>query len=107
MKSSHIRVYITNEVCGWIIGKGGWRIKKIAEDTRTHIYHLKGFDSYFKIDGLQEDVHKARIILQDLEKEFYREEYVNDIEKQRKKINLILDNAEKSLQDLDNMSKNI
>ena len=76
MTSSFIRVYLTDDITGWIIGRGGWRIKSISEDTKTNIYHnYRHLNSYFSIEGEYEDVHRARIILQDLEKEFYRKGY--------------------------------
>ena len=107
MTNSCIRVYLTKEIIGWIIGKNGWRIKEIGEDTNTSIFHVKAQDSYFRIQGELENTHRARIILQDLEKDFYREEYLEHIDKNRRKINKILDDAEKSLHDLNMMSSEV
>ena len=56
--------------------KARLRVKKIQRDTNTKIvYEKRNVDSYFTIEGDYENVHKARIILQDLEKEFYRKGY--------------------------------
>ena len=69
MNQIYISVYLTTDVLGWVIGKRGWRIKEISFDTHTDI-KLEN-NCYFNIRGLYEDVHKARIILQDLEKNYY------------------------------------
>ena len=69
---SYIKVYLMNNIVGWIIGRGGWRIKSIERDTFTTIlHHNREIDSYFSIEGSYKDVHKARVILQDLERAYY------------------------------------
>tara|TARA_B100001093_G_scaffold193937_1_gene186466 strand:+ start:363 stop:605 length:243 start_codon:yes stop_codon:yes gene_type:complete len=53
-------------------------ITKIEKDTHTTIKIIaKKYDPSVNIDGQFEDVHKARIILQELEKNNYREAYIN------------------------------
>lgn len=58
---------------GWIIGKKGWRINKIKNFTQTEI-KLKN-NEYFIINGKNQHIHHARIILQDIEKEFHKITY--------------------------------
>jgi len=73
MIHSNIRVYLPKDIIGWIIGKHGWRIKQISKDTNTSIYyHDKHIDGYFSIKGYMENAHKARIILQSIEKAYYK-----------------------------------
>ena len=72
MLQSYIKVYLPKDIIGRIIGKRGWRVKNIAKDTNTIInFHERHIDSYFSIEGYSENVHKARIIMQDLEKSIY------------------------------------
>ena len=52
-------------------------ITKIEKDTHTTIKIIdKRYDPSISIDGQFEDVHKARIILQEIEKDNYREAYI-------------------------------
>ena len=65
----NIRVYPIKNSFGWIIGKSRWKIYKIQKNTNTII---KVVDNYFSITGNHYDVHKARIIIQQLEKEYHK-----------------------------------
>jgi hypothetical protein len=57
-------------------------LKNIEKDTKTTIQFIKRkFDSYFSIEGEFEDVHRARIILQEIEKDIYRECYLKHYSK--------------------------
>ena len=52
-------------------------INKIEKDTHTTIKITdKKYDPFISIEGQFEDVHKVRIILQELEKNSYREAYI-------------------------------
>ena len=72
----NIRIYLTKEVVGWIIGKKGWRIKQIKYDNNVEINYNKT-KNYFEIIGNEEKIHKTRIILQELEKEYYKKIYLD------------------------------
>ena len=83
MYESYIKVYLTKDIIGWIIGRGGWRIKSISKDTNTIIrFNKRDYDSYFSIEGSLENTHRARIILQDLEKQFYKNIFMEEVEKE-------------------------
>lgn len=99
----NIRVYLTDEIIGWVIGKKGWRIKKIAKDTDTIINVID--KKYFLINGTKENVHQARIILQDLEKEYYKKEYFKELEKKKLYIDDLLKMASDSIDELKNDNK--
>ena len=108
MSNSYIKVYLTKEITGWIIGKKGWRIKKIGDGTKTFIkYNNNYHHGYFSIKGKLEDVHQARIILQDLEKEYYKDEYIKDLDNKKIYIDNLLEKAKTTLNDLKNEHNNI
>lgn len=65
----NIRVYPIKNSFGWIIGKYRLKILRIQKYTNTTI---KIIDNYFSITGNYYDVHKARIIIQQLEKEYHK-----------------------------------
>jgi len=71
--STHIRVYLFNESIIYL-NKNENNIKNIANDHRIKITFIKKkINSYFAIEGRYESVHKARIIIQDIEREYYKE----------------------------------
>lgn len=74
MEKKIIRLYVTKETVAWIIGKKGYRIKEIQDATKTKIEY-NNIEDYFIIKGNIEDVHKTRIIIQDLEKHYYRKKF--------------------------------
>jgi hypothetical protein len=79
---SRIYVYLFPDTSAHIIKDDNAILKNIEKDTSTKIeYHKKKFDSFFLIDGEFEDVHKARIILQEIEKDIYRECYLKHYSK--------------------------
>tara|TARA_B100000925_G_C21983198_1_gene463252 strand:+ start:885 stop:1136 length:252 start_codon:yes stop_codon:yes gene_type:complete len=72
--TSSIRVYLFPDTSKYFISEKSKIIKDIEKDTHTYIKYInKQYDSFFKIDGKFEDVHQARIIIQDLERDIYRE----------------------------------
>ena len=95
---SKIKVYPTKESVGWIIGAKGYRIKNIGSDTHTKIfYNQNQQDGYFTIDGNTEDVHKARIIIQDLEKSYYRKLYYTELQETEKEMGNIVNRLKEQL----------
>ena len=74
---SYISVYLFPDTINFLKEKKDL-ITKIQKDTHTSIKIIpKKYDPSVQIDGQFEDVHKARIILQELEKNNYREAYIN------------------------------
>lgn len=75
----HLRVYLYNESIEYFSEKPDL-IKLISKDCHVIINfnNLGNNDSYISIEGLLEDSHKARIILQDIEKTNYKESYLID-----------------------------
>ena len=73
---AHIRVYLYNESINYFKEKYDL-IKSISKDCHVVISfnNNSSIDPYISIDGLLEDSHKARIILQDIEKANYKESY--------------------------------
>jgi hypothetical protein len=79
---SKISVYLFPDTAAHIIKDDNLILKNIEKDTSTKIeYNKKKYDSYFVIDGDFENVHRARIILQEIEKDIYRECYLNHYSK--------------------------
>ena len=74
---SYISVYLFHDTIKFL--KDNYNtIEKIEKDTHTTIKILGDKnDPSINIDGQLEDVHKARIILQELEKNNYREAYIH------------------------------
>ena len=71
--TTHIRVYLFKETFEFF-SKNEKIISNIASDHKVNINKItKNLNSYFAIDGKLESVHKTRIIIQDIEKEFYKE----------------------------------
>ena len=64
-----LKVYPLKTSFGWIIGKNKWRLNKKKKNTDTIISIT---NNYFSIDGDYYQIHKARIIIQDLEKQFHK-----------------------------------
>ena len=77
---AHIRVYLYNESINYFQDKPEL-IKTISKDCHVVIIinNSKFIDPYISIEGLLEDVHKVRIILQDIEKSNYKESYLIDL----------------------------
>jgi hypothetical protein len=74
--TSYIKVYLFPDSSKNILDNN--LLDQIQKDTETKIkYTHKKYDSFFSINGKFENVHKARIILQDIEKNLYREAYLN------------------------------
>lgn len=66
----HIKVYLFNDTYNYL--NGNEILSKIGEDTETKIKYInKKTNSYITIEGKYEPCHKARIILQDIERELY------------------------------------
>lgn len=76
--TSAIKVFLFPDTSKYII-KDNYKIMNlISKDTHTNIkYTNKRFDSFFSIEGKFEDTHQARIILQDIEKNLYRDVYLD------------------------------
>lgn len=75
--TSLIRIYLFPDTSKYIIKDNYKIMNDICKDTHTSIkYNNKKFDSFFTIEGKFEDVHQARIIIQDIEKNIYREAYL-------------------------------
>ena len=68
--SCHIKVYLFNDTYNYI--KNNSTLEQISKDTSTIVKFIsKKTNSYITIEGKYEACHKARIILQDIEKEIY------------------------------------
>tara|TARA_B100000902_G_C27231473_1_gene875048 strand:+ start:612 stop:845 length:234 start_codon:yes stop_codon:yes gene_type:complete len=68
--SCHIKVYLFNDTYNYI--KNNKTLEEISKDTSTLVKFIsKKTNSYITIEGKYESCHKARIILQDIEKEIY------------------------------------
>jgi hypothetical protein len=79
---SKISVFLFPDTTAHIIKDDNLILKNIEKDTSTKIEYIKKkYDSYFVIDGNFEEVHKARIILQEIEKDIYRECYFKHFSK--------------------------
>ena len=77
----HIKVYLFKETYS-IFNKDTTVIDNICKENKVKIKFIsKPLNSYFTIEGKYEPVHKSRIILQDIEKEYYKELYNKDIKK--------------------------
>jgi hypothetical protein len=71
--STHIRVYLFNDSINYL-NKNENIIKNIGGDHKIKITFIKkNINSYFAIEGKYESAHKARIIIQDIEREYYKE----------------------------------
>lgn len=67
----HIKIYLFNDTYKYFTDNN--TLEKVAKDTETKIkFNSKKTNSYITIEGKYEASHKARIILQDIEKEIYR-----------------------------------
>ena len=68
-----IKMYPSVESIMWITKHTNKRIIDIETDTHTTITLIKERkNEHFIIEGQYRDAHQARIIIQDLEKEYYR-----------------------------------
>jgi len=77
-----IKVYLFPDTSKYIISDNNKILNEIEKDTNTHIkFYNKKYDSFFAIDGNFEDTHKARIILQDIEKNVYRDAFLDNYTK--------------------------
>ncbi len=73
---SLIRVYLFPDTTHYILSNRETLKKQIENETNTYIdYCKRDLDSYFEIEGGFESVHKARIMLQEIEKNIYKECY--------------------------------
>ena len=76
---STIQVFLFGEVIDYLL-LNQQTLTDIESDLRVTINYIKDKkDSYFKITGSQENAHKARIILQEIERSLYRESYLSKI----------------------------
>ena len=74
---SYISIYLFPDTITFL-KKDTSLIAKIEKDTHTTLKIIaKKYDPSVTIEGQFEDVHKVRIILQELEKNNYREMYIN------------------------------
>ena len=77
--TSTIRAYLFPDTSKYIIDNNKQLLKQIENDTHTYIKYIPiKYDSFFKIEGKFEDVHQARIIMQDIERNIYRELHLKD-----------------------------
>ena len=74
----HLRVYVFNDISKYLLNNIVI-IKNIESVLDISIkYVKKNPNSYFLIEGKKYDTaHKARIIIQDIEKELYRDSFYN------------------------------
>ena len=73
---SYISLYLFPDTISFLKNNSAL-VTKIEKDTHTTIKIIdKRYDPSISIDGQFEDVHKARIILQEIEKDNYREAYI-------------------------------
>jgi hypothetical protein len=78
--TSIIYVYLFSETYKYLQSNGNKIIPTIEKDTSTTIMFISyKTESYYKISGSYENVHRARIILNEFEKNLYRESYLNRI----------------------------
>ncbi len=76
---STIHVFLFAEVTDYLL-LNQQTLTDIETDLRVTINFIKDKkDSYFKITGSQENAHKTRIILQEIERSLYRESYLSKI----------------------------
>lgn len=94
-----IYVYPTKESVGWIIGYKGYRIKNVQNDTHTNIC-FNNKNNYFTIKGMIEDIHQARIIIQDLEKSYYRKNFYTELHETEKTMSNTLKILRNKLQNI-------
>ena len=74
----HLRVYVFNDISKYLLNNINI-IKNIENDLDLNINYVKKKpNSYFSIEAKKYDMaHKARIIIQDIEKELYRDSFYN------------------------------
>ena len=71
--SNIIRVYLFPDTSDYI-RNNDYLLDEIENNTDTYIYYnRRDADSYFEIEGFFEDVHRARIMLQEIEKDIYKQ----------------------------------
>lgn len=75
-------VYLFPDTANYIAKKDNKILENVERDTKTKIefypdYSKKRNECYFIIEGEFENAHKARIILQEIEKDIYRECFMN------------------------------
>jgi len=76
--ASSIRIYLFPDTSKYLSNNNNKILKEIEKDTHTYIKYVSiKFDSFFKIEGKFEDVHQARIIIQDIERNIYREVHLS------------------------------
>jgi hypothetical protein len=69
----NIRVYLFPDTSDYI-RNNDYLLDEIEVNTNTYIYYNRlEFNSFFEIEGLFENVHRARIMLQEIEKEIYKQ----------------------------------
>lgn len=74
----HIRVYLFTDTIKYLLTNDCKTLNDISSDTDTTIENIdKKNNKFLIIKGKLENAHKARIILQDIEKELYRDAYYN------------------------------
>ena len=75
---SKIYVYLFPDISQYIIKDNYTVMKQVENDSKTTMtFNRRISDSYFIIEGEFENVHRARIMLQEIEKDIYRECYFN------------------------------
>jgi hypothetical protein len=76
---STIHVFLFGEVINHLL-LNQHTLTEIENDLKVSIDYIKQKkDDYLKITGQQENVHRARIILQEIERTLYRESYLSKI----------------------------
>lgn len=75
---SEIRVYLFPDTSNYITHIDKKLLVEIETQCDVKIeYYKKSYDSFFGIEGQFEQCHKARILLQDIEKNIYKFCYEN------------------------------
>ena len=73
-------MYLFTETYRYLQSNGNKIIPSIEKDTLTSILFVPlENDGFYKVAGSYENVHRARIILNEFEKNLYRESYLNRI----------------------------
>jgi len=75
---SEIRVYLFPDTANFIAYIDKNLLAEIEKSNDVKVeYYKKNYDSFFEIVGEFEQCHKARILLQDIEKNIYKYCYEN------------------------------
>jgi hypothetical protein len=71
--NSSIRVYLFPDTANYIVNISKGLLEEIGNNCNVKVeYFKRNYDSFFEIEGHFEQCHKARILLQDIEKNIYK-----------------------------------